>query len=280
MSPADAGRAGRPLDGIPRAGRTSSIVKEVKALVRSAADRRRRRVIVVEGPALAAEILSGPHEVQRALVSPRLARERSGARVIESLRALGDRARSVEDGVLASLADVEAARGILLVVERPRWDLAAILALSPSPLVLVAHGIQDPGNLGALARVAEAAWGTALVCLGGADPWSPRSVRAAAGSIPRLPVIEASRAAPVIDALRGAGLRLAGAAAHDAPSYIDADLGGPMALFVGSEGTGLPPDVSEALDLLVTIPVREGVESLNVAAAAAVLLFHRAQTLR
>ncbi len=275
MNPGRQGGEKDPLASVTRAGRGSALLKELKELLRSTAERRRKKVIVIEGPSLAAEILAGPYRVVQALASPRLAREREGGKVLEALGRLGERVRRVEDTVLASLADVEAARGILLIVERPHWDLETLLARAESPLVLVAQGIQDPGNLGALARVADAAWGTALLCIGGADPWAPRSVRAGAGSIPRFPVLEAARAAPALQSIRKAGLRLIGASPHDGRSYIEADLGGPAALVVGTEGAGLPTSVIDAMDFMVSVPLRPGVESLNVVSAAAVILFHR-----
>lgn len=263
------------LAGYSRAGRQSAIVKEIRKLTHSAAERRRRKIAVVEGLAPAAEILHGHFQVLHALASPRLASTPQGEALAGEMQRLGDRARRVDDKIMATLSGVEASQGILLVINRPRWDLKAVLDPEPCPVVLVAHGIQDPGNLGALARVTEASWCTAMVCIGGADPWSLKAVRASAGSIPRLPVVEAGGAPRVLEDLKRAGLRLMGTTPHDAPSYRDTDLSGPLALVVGSEGKGLPSRVTGKLDTMISIPLKEGVESLNVAASAAVLLFHR-----
>jgi TrmH family RNA methyltransferase len=231
--------------------------------------------VVVEGVSVAREILRGPFQVLHALASPRLAAHPEAPDLLDALERLGNRARGVDDRTFSSISDVESSQGILLIINRPRWDLEVVLASTPAQLVLVAHGVQDPGNVGALARIAEGAWATALICIGGADPWSPKAVRASAGSIPRLPVVESKHAPAILRRLAAAGLRLVGTTPHDAPSYRDAELDGPMAFIVGSEGDGLPRRIEQLLDLMVSIPMKEGVESLNVASAAAVILFHR-----
>ena len=270
MSPPDSD----PLQHVTRAGRHAVVVREVRKLMRSADERRKRKVLVVEGISAAREVLSGHFQTLHALASPRLAATPQGRELAECLRGLGPRARLLEDTVLGSLSDVESSQGILLVLNRPRWDLTAVLHLARRPMILVALGIQDPGNLGALARVAEASGATALVSIGGADPWGPKAVRSSAGSIPRLPVVEAAHAPAVLSRLSKAGLRLFGAAPHDAPSYREVSMAGPLALVMGSEGAGLPPQIASAMDQLVRIPLKHTVESLNVATAAAVLLFN------
>ena len=113
-----------------------------------------------------------------------------------------------------------------------------------------------------------------MVSIGGADPWGPKAVRASAGSIPRLPMVEAAHAPAVLSRLSEAGLRLIGAAPHDAPSYREVSMAGPLALVMGSEGAGLPHKIASAMDQLVRIPLKDTVESLNVVSAAAILLFN------
>ncbi|HZE89233.1 MAG TPA: RNA methyltransferase, partial [Verrucomicrobiae bacterium] len=122
----------------------------------------------------------------------------------------------------------------------------------------------------------EAAFGSGIVCAGGADPFSPRALRASAGALLRLPLVETGSPGDAVAACRGLGLRLVGGSPRARTGYRDADLGGAIALFVGSEGPGLGPDLSRSLDLEVSIPMRAGAESLNVATAAAVILFEAA----
>ncbi|HXI03958.1 MAG TPA: RNA methyltransferase, partial [Candidatus Saccharimonadales bacterium] len=219
-----------------------------------------------------AEALRDPSRIRLALAAPGLLASGEAAALVDALARCPGKVFRVDDALMGSLSSVESTQGLLIVAERPSWSLEEILESCAEPLIVVAHGIQDPGNLGALARVAEAAGAAALVCIGGADPFSPRSVRASAGSIPRFPVIEG--AGEILGALKRAGVRLAGAVAHGGQSYREQELRGPLALVLGSEGGGLPPSLLGEMEWLIRVPLREGVESLNVTAAAAVILFH------
>ncbi|MBI3450960.1 MAG: RNA methyltransferase [Acidobacteria bacterium] len=261
------------LAGIPTVGRSSPLVRDVRALAGDAALRRSRRLAVAEGIHLAQEALRRPAAIRHALVSPRLLRSEEGQRLPRALAVAGVDTRAIDDPLLASLSRVESHQGVLLLVERPEWAEEHLIGPAPPPRVLVACAVQDPGNLGALARVTEAASGTGFVCAGGADPFSPRALRASAGSLLRLPVVESASPSDAVASCRRLGLRLVGTSPRARTGYRDAELGGALALFVGSEGPGLDAELSRRLDLEVSIPMKPGVESLNVATAAAVILF-------
>jgi len=277
MSGDDRARPATLLEPIPAAGRTSSLLREIRTLSRDPAARRRECLAIAEGIHLALEALRDPSRIRSALVSPRILRTDEGRSIVADLIRGPFPARRVEDRLLADLGDTESHQGILLVVRRPLWSLKDLLPDPGPPLVLVACGVQDPGNLGALARVAEASWASGLVCAGGgADPFSPRSLRASAGSLLRLPAIESTNSLAAAADLRSAGLRLVGASLRASAGYREEAMMGPLAIFIGSEAAGLPSSLEPALDALVRIPMRDGVDSLNVAAAAAVLLFEAA----
>ena len=265
-----------PLNLLPPAGRASRTIREVRGLVSDPSERRRRSVLIAEGIHLAEEALRTPGRVRLALASPRLLRTAEGRAVAARLGAGAVESRRLDDDLLARLCQAGSHQGILLVVDHPHHAAADLTRSPDPPLVLVACGVQDPGNLGALARVAEAAWASGLACAGGADPWSARSVRASAGSLLRLPVAEFADPPEAASQLHSLGLRRLGATPRAAQGYREAELQGPMALFVGGEGAGLDPATEAAMDDRVRIPMKEGVESLNVAAAAAVLLFEAA----
>ncbi len=263
-----------PLDDLPAAGRGSDLARDLRRLAREPAERRRRGLFLAEGIHLAEEALRSPARIRMVVVSPRIARVPRGRALLERLRRASFPVRRAGDRLLEGLCDTESHQGVILLAARPAWSLDDLLTGGSAPLVLAPCGVQDPGNLGALARVVEASWGTGIVCSGsGADPWSPRALRASAGSLLRVPIMEIPDAGETLSCLRSRGLTLVGASPRAREGYREARLSGPVALFVGGEGPGLAREVERAMDLLVRIPMREGVESLNVAAAAAVLLF-------
>lgn len=154
-------------------------------------------------------------------------------------------------------------------------DLAQLLeSAGTPPLVLILDGIQDPHNLGACLRTAEAA-GVDIVVMpkDKSAPISAVARRAAAGAAELLPIVVATNLARVLRQLKDAGIWLAGAS-DDAPqSLYEADLTGPLGLVMGSEGQGMRRLTEEHCDYLVSIPMRGAVDSLNVSTATAVCLF-------
>ena len=261
-------------------GRANPLVGRIRSLSRSAEERASAGLMIVEGVRLAAEALDEGVVIQDAVVSERLGRLAGGTEIETRLTKACARVWSAGEGLLDSLHDAGSAQGILLVVERPaRTPEQVASAHGPRTLLLMAWGVQDPGNMGALVRLADAAGGTGLLAVGGADPFGPKAVRASAGSVFRLPVARVPgtvEALELLGALRGRRVTIAGAMPRGGASHREADLSGPMALVVGGEGAGLPMEVAAALDVRLTIPMSPRVDSLNVAAAAAVLMFEAA----
>ena len=147
-----------------------------------------------------------------------------------------------------------------------------------APLVLAACDVQDPGNLGAMARAAEAAGASGLlVCGASAHPFGWKALRGSMGSAFRLPIVGYATAADAIDAARARRLRIVALSVRDGEALYAADLRGPAAIFAGGEGAGLATDVVAAADAAVSIPMAPPVESLNVAVAAAVALYEAAR---
>jgi len=158
------------------------------------------------------------------------------------------------------------------LAERPAFDEERIFA--GQPLVVVAAGIQDPGNLGGIFRTAEAAGASgALLIEGTADPFSWKALRGSMGSALRLPHVRGLSPSDAIARLRARSLRVVATAATGGTPYTDFDWRGPVAILLGSEGAGLPEPLRRAAEALVTIPLHGSVESLNVGVAAGLLLF-------
>ncbi len=168
----------------------------------------------------------------------------------------------------------------------PELELAQLLAIPPEeqPLTVALDEVEDPQNVGAIARSAEAAGARALLLTRRrAPPLSPAVSRASAGAIEHLPVIRATNLARALDELGECGhWRIGADGGPDAQPYWEASglWRSPTVLVLGSEEHGLRPGVRSKLDLRIRVPMHGRVESLNVAAAAAVLLFEAARSRR
>jgi TrmH family RNA methyltransferase len=161
---------------------------------------------------------------------------------------------------------------VALARRRAAWALSDVLSRDAG-LVVVAVDVQDPGNLGAIVRTAEAAGGTGVIASGAsADPFGWKALRGAMGSAFRLPVLRLPGVDEVLRACRDRGLHII-ATALDGTDADRVALDGPCVVLVGAEGTGLPPAVVSGADTRLTIPMRQPVESLNVAVAAGIILY-------
>lgn len=182
----------------------------------------------------------------------------------------------VTDATFRSFSDTRAPQGLLCVFQAPRWQADRLLAADGPILAL--DGVQDPGNLGTMARSAEAA-GAGGLLLGRAtvDPGNPKALRASAGSLLRLP---STAVGDLGAAIKDTGRAVVAAAGRDGIPYDEADLTGPFLLLIGQEGRGLSPDLLRCSDLRVSVPMAGRAESLNAATAAAVILFEAARQRR
>ena len=226
-----------------------------------------------------AEALAAGREARRLLIS-------ASAKPSPELRAITDAARRLQlptDRVPADqmtrLSGFDGHQGVLLEVEERRWaDLEEMLARARSagqdPFVLVLEHLQDPTNFGTLLRSAEAAGVDGVVFPErGAAPLSAAAVKASAGASEHLLLARLPTIGEAIHEMKQAGLRLV-AADQDAPaSAWETDLGGPLAIVVGSEGSGLSGATRRRCDALVSFPMAGRVASLNASTAGALLLF-------
>jgi len=193
------------------------------------------------------------------------------APVLARARSAGARLFVLAPGVLERVADTVTPQPLLSVLRTPEHGGRLPEVAS---FVVVCVDIRDPGNAGAVTRVADAAGADAVVCTRGtADPYGPKTVRASAGSVLHLPVVTAGEPDEALDDLGRRGLRRLAAVAAKGTPYTEVDLTGPLALVLGNETTGLPEPLDRHLDERITVPMGGHAESLNVSAAAAVLCF-------
>ena len=257
----------------PIRSRSNPLVRRLRDLRDSS---RAGQTCLLEGPRLVLEAVRAGVRVLEAVATTRAERTAPGREALAALAAEGVVVRRVHDAVLDSLAEAETSQGVLAIAERPRFTEDQVFA--GVPLVVVAVGIQNPGNLGALVRTAEAAGATGAVLAGPtADPLSWKALRGSMGSAFRLPHLRERSIEAILDRLTSRGLRLAATVARGGQRYDQADLRGPLALLLGNEGLGLVESVEQRADLRLTIPLRPAVESLNVGVAAGILLFEAAR---
>ncbi len=177
----------------------------------------------------------------------------------------------VSPRVLARLSDLGSTRALLALAPVPSSTLAA---LAGSRLVLLLDGLQDPANVGAILRAAEAFGAGGLILTPGtASPFAPKAFRASAGSALRVPVVKNVLSTDAVKWIHATGATLAGADAHDGREPEALRALAPLVLAIGSEGHGLSAPLFDALDLRVRIPVSPPVESLNAAVATGILLY-------
>ncbi len=224
---------------------------------RKVRERRRDGVLLAEGPREVERALAAGLVALHAYVAPEL---------LPDWRHGGE---EVSARVLAKMSYRADPEGVLAVFEVPQRELP------PSPtLVLVAVGIEKPGNLGAMARTADAAGADGLLVADAAcDPWSPNAIRASTGAVFTLPMLETT-----LEEVRGLPLQRIAAVVAATTRHTDADLRPPTALLIGPEDAGLDARWRGVADVEVAIAMRgRTVDSLNASTAAAVLLY---ETLR
>lgn len=193
------------------------------------------------------------------------------AHAADRVRAAGVEVVEVSPRVLGRLSELSSTRALVALAPLPG---ARLEEHGDARLVLLLDGLQDPANVGAILRAAEAfGVGGVVLTPGTASPFAPKAFRASAGSALRVPVVRNVLSPEAVAWTRSRGATLAGADAHDGVDPESLRGVAPLVLAIGSEGHGLSAPVVEALDQRVRIPVSPRVESLNAAVAAGILLY-------
>ena len=241
-------------------------IQRVRALLAHTKDRREAQAFVVEGVRLAEEAQTANWPIELLVFTEELVER--GRAVVEAIRERGAEIDSVTPQVMRSISDTETPQGILVVLRKQTLTLAEQL-----DFVFIPDGARDPGNLGSMLRSAAAA-GVQAVFLppGTVDAYSPKVLRAGMGAHFRLPILELGWQ-EIRTRLEDKGLQIYLAVNQSGERYDQADLRGALALIVGSEASGTSLDAERLAKARLQIPMAGAVESLNAAAAAAVMLF-------
>lgn len=269
------GASGRPEP----LGARNARIGDLRRLIERRSHREATQRFVVDGPVLLAEALTTGLVVEVFADVEVLGVAGVCRDVTERARSLGIAVTPVAPGVLARVADPVTPQPVAAVLERPA-PATAQLAASSGVGVLVADSLADPGNLGTLVRVAEAAGLGGVWCVGQCtDPFGPKAVRASAGSVLRVPVAVVVDPAEAIAALRSCDFTVVGLRGGGTP-YDTAALVPPVALVVGSEAHGISDAVTPHVGEWVGIPMLGEVESLNAGVAGAVVALEIARRRR
>ena len=246
----------------------------------------------VEGARLVEEALLSGCRVEAVLFSESGDRHHSGLAPLIDRPEMAFPVLRTTDRLFEGIADTEHPQGVAALVQ-PRPATLDDLLLAPegvcSPLLAVLAGVQDPGNVGTILRTAAAFGATGAVTTasgqsGTASPYSPKALRASAGAALHLPILAGMSLPILLAQLKVHGLRILASSVHE-PAAGDSSLLAPwevdwcdsVALLIGNEGAGLPEEAERSADARIRIPMAGGVESLNAAAAAAILFYEAAR---
>lgn len=233
-------------------------------------DGKEHELIFIEGLRLAEEAFRSGIAIEEAFVSDAFAEENQS--VIASLTSP---ARYVSSSLFDSIAATENSQGIVLIAQRPQHTA---VSWAKTRLAVFLYEINNPSNLGAVVRTAEAAGVDCLfVSENSTDAFSAKAIRAAMGSCFRLPIVTNAKIEEILDSAKSNGIVTVAADVDAEISYTSIDWTVPSLVIVGSEAHGLPPEILEKVDQPIKIPMSGNVESLNLAVSIGIILFEAAR---
>jgi RNA methyltransferase, TrmH family len=228
--------------------------------------------LLLEGPHLIGEGLEAGLRFHHAAITAGARTRPEAAPLTARLVSAGVELVTVSEPVMEAMSPVKSPWGIVALAARPSMDAARVLRRVPQ-LVIVAVDVQDPGNVGAMIRAAEAGGATGVLGTGAtADPFGWRALRGSMGSALRVPIARCSTD-EAVELIEGHGLALIATDPRGGRSLFTCDLEGPLAIAIGAEGFGLPASIVERASLRVSIPMAPPVESLNVAVSTALVVY-------
>jgi len=258
--------------------RDNSLLRRVRAVRDGKVD----DTIFVEGLRLGEEAVHSGLPIEAVVISEELARKEKAGALLNELDDLPIRVASVSEGLLGSISYTKTPQGIIMLAKRPCWDPDRFQAsLSGTPLLVVMNAINNPVNVGAIIRTAEAAGSSGIIATThSADPFSPKALRGAMGSAFRLAIWTGANYTDVISWCIKNRIETVCADIEGETEYTNIDWTRPRALIMGPESTGLTPDEVALANTVVKIPMHGEVESLNVGVAAAIVLYEAARQRR
>jgi RNA methyltransferase, TrmH family len=258
-----------PLVGPPLTSRRNPIV----ARYRAAAHGDLEGLMLLDGAHLVADAVAAHVMLEHVVVAAEASAAAGIQPLLAQLSARGADIALASSSVMAAVSPLRSPSAIVAIARRPQADTTRVYAGS-SPLLLIVNDVQDPGNMGAIIRVAEAAGAAGVLATGtSADPYGWKALRGSMGSTLRLPVARVDDVERAVAEVRANGCKVVATAPRGGRSVFDVDLKAPAAILIGGEGPGLPPAVLAAADERITVPMQSPVESLNAAVTAAIVVY-------
>ena len=232
-----------------------------------------RSLLLLDGAHLVSDALEAGLALHHVVVTAEGLTVDDIAELVARIEAAGIEIISASAPVMAALSPVRSPSGIVALADRPAGGEGRMFD-AVTPVIVCAVDVQDPGNIGAIVRVAEAGGATGVVTAGrSADPFGWKALRGSMGSALRFPVVSHPDPVATLDQARRHGCRVVVTVPRGGRAFDEARLDGATALVVGGEGAGLPASVVAAADERVTIPMAAPVESLNTAVCAALAVY-------
>jgi RNA methyltransferase, TrmH family len=255
--------------------RDNSLLRQVRGV----RDGKIEELIFIEGLRLCEEAQRSNLAIEAVIVSEELLRKERAAEAIAELSKVAKRTASVSEKLLESISYTKTPQGIIVLAQRPDASEARLAAsFQPDSLLVVLHQINNPVNVGAILRTAEAAGAAGVITTKNtSDPFSPKSLRGAMGSAFRLPIWSGPAYEEAVEWCRRCSVVTICADVEATTSYTGIDWTKASALLLGPESTGFTPEELEKADRKVSIPMKGSAESLNVSVAAGILLFEAAR---
>ena len=255
--------------------RDNSLLRQARAV----RDGKIEELIFIEGLRLSEEAHRSNLDIEAVIASEELLRKERAAAVINELSRVSKRVASVSEKLLESISWTKTPQGIVVLAQRPESSEERLAKnLNANSLLVVLHQINNPVNVGAILRTAEAAGATGVITTTNtSDPFSPKSLRGAMGSAFRLPIWSGVSFEEMIEWCRKRAIRSVCADAEASTAYTEINWTKANALILGPESTGFTAEELVHAEQRVRIPMKGAAESLNVSVAGGILLFEAAR---
>ncbi len=255
----------------PITGKDNSSVKQLRSLS-EAKHRKKEKAFLIEGIKMVEEALREDLGVRLVVAEPSLTKHH-GKGIIKLAESKNVPILWISDRLMDTLSENKTPQPVMAEVQMRQHSEEALLSNSAG-LIVIAHQLQDPGNLGTIIRTAEAVGASGIAITSNTvDPYNAKAIRASMGSILRLPIVQCGEAAEFIGKCKKKGFQTVATVLTGDKTHFDVDFKKPTAVILGQEGAGLPQYIMADIDLRIRIPMAPTIDSLNVATAAAVILY-------